>query len=182
MNSLLRCFNIYFIAAIFLLGCKTTEPKLSKKEKEAKKQATALRFHLEVNSDGSPGNAPITVFRENPFRINIRTQPYLTEGDIAEAALVETVGGFGIRVQFDHHGTLLLDNLSTSSRGQRLAIFCAFGEQRWLAAPVLTRRISTGEFIFTPDATKEESERIVLGLNNLVRELKKSSTLDLISK
>jgi len=88
---------------------------------------------------------------------------------------VNTVGGFGIRLQFNRHGALVLDTMTTSHRGQRVAIFAHFNEARWLAAPLISRRLVNGEFIFTPDATREEAERIVLGLNNVAAELKKRS-------
>ena len=46
-------------------------------------------------------------------------------------------------------------------------------ETRWLAAPLITKRISDGVFIFTPDASKEETERIVNGLKNVIKQLQK---------
>ena len=63
--------------------------------------------------------------------------------------------------------------------GKRFAIFCKFGEhlknERWLAAPVISRRIADGVLIFTPDATREEADEIVLGLNNVGREVEKKT-------
>ena len=56
-----------------------------------------------------------------------------------------------------------------------IAIFSQFGEEmkdyRWLAAPVINRRISDGVLVFTPDATREEAEEIALGLNNVAKKV-----------
>jgi preprotein translocase subunit SecD len=83
------------------------------------------------------------------------------------------VGGFALRIQFDHAGTALLEQYSASNRGKKIAVFCQFGEKlkdvRWLAAPVISRRISDGIFVFTPDATREEAEEIAVGLNNVFK-------------
>ena len=44
-------------------------------------------------------------------------------------------------------------------------------EARWLAAPRISQRIKDGVLVFTPDATREEAERIVRGLNNVAIKL-----------
>jgi hypothetical protein len=55
-------------------------------------------------------------------------------------------------------------------------VFCKFGrDPRWLAAPQITKHLSAGVFTFTPDATREEAERIVTGLNNVAEKVKKDS-------
>ena len=72
-------------------------------------------------------------------------------------------------------GTVLLEECTAANRGRRIAIFSQFGEKikdyRWLAAPVITRRISDGVLVFTPDATREEAEEIALGLNNVSKKV-----------
>ncbi len=37
--------------------------------------------------------------------------------------------------------------------------------------PRINRRISNGELVFTPDATREEAERIVKGVNNVSKKI-----------
>ena len=64
-----------------------------------------------------------------------------------------------------------------STRGRRLVIYCNFEDSRWLAAPVIREPIKDGLLTFTPDATREECERIVEGLNNVARELDKPFVL-----
>jgi len=47
--------------------------------------------------------------------------------------------------------------------------------ERWLAAPVISRRIPDGVLVFTPDASRAEADDIVLGLNNIAREVEKKN-------
>ena len=63
-----------------------------------------------------------------------------------------------------------LEQFTAQYPGRRFAIAAQFGEKelemRWLAAPILNRRITDGILAFTPDASREEAELIVRGLNN----------------
>ena len=85
------------------------------------------------------------------------------------------IGGFALRIQFDHAGTALFEQCTAANLGRRIAVFSQFGEKlkdiRWLAAPMITHRITDGVFIFTPDATREECEEIALGLNNVAKKV-----------
>lgn len=170
----MRSINLYLLGAILAYsgsGCETTST--AKKSKEA----STLRLHLEVNPDGSPRNTTASVFRERPFLVTINREPFLTELDLESAEIVkaDAFGGFAIRAQFSRHGTLLLENVTTVNRGRRIAIHSQFAESRWLAAPVIRQRITDGTMVFTPDATEEEAQRIVRGLNNLIAEVRKRS-------
>lgn len=168
----LLSFNLYLLAVLCFgwAGCRTAEKKDKRSE-----EASTIRLHLEVNADGTPYNTQVPVYRERPYLVNVEKRAFLTELDLVEAAVVEEAGGFLIRLQFDPHGTLVLRNVTTASKGKRVAVYSEFGQARWLAAQVIQRNVTTGTFIFTPDATREEAERIVRGLNNLVAAIKKRS-------
>ena len=75
----------------------------------------------------------------------------------------------------ERRGKWLLEQKTTTNPGKHIAIFAEWGkklkESRWLAAPVIPRRISNGVLTFTPDATREEMEQLVLGLNNLAAKM-----------
>ena len=81
------------------------------------------------------------------------------------------MGGFSIVLRFDFHGKLALEHASTAYKGNRIAIHAQFPERRWLAAPRVSTRITDGVITFTPDATREEAELIVQGLNNVAVKL-----------
>jgi len=169
-------FNFYLLALLplaLLCGCQTGG--------KPKDQVAALRLHLEVNPDGTDRNAPVPIGREPPILINVEKEPFLDERNVASAKVVDALGGFALQIEFDKRGAWLLEQGSMGNRGRRCAVFCQFGEakaptSRWLAAPVFARRITEGILVFTPDATREEAEQIVAGLNNVARQLQKGKS------
>lgn len=170
MKRCIRCFNLYFVlCASLLAACKTTE------QSKQGREASTLRVYLEVGSSAQAQQSGVPIFRKAPVMVNIDREPFLTELDVSEAAVVEAPGGFSIRVTFNRHGALILENVSTTNKGRRAAIQSSFKETRWLAAPVLSNRISNGVLVFAPDATREEAERIVRGLNNVAAKVRKQS-------
>lgn len=167
--------NIYLLlfALIVGAGCKSAE------ERKRDKERSSFRVHLEVNPDSTGRSSPVPIFRERPVLVNVEKVPVLDEGNIERAWVEDAPGSFVIKVQFDPSATLLFDGVTASNRGRRIAIFSQFPEPRWLGAPLIKKRISDGIVEFTPDATREEAERIVRGLNNVVKDLKKHSNLSL---
>lgn len=164
-------FNIYLCCALgFLLftGCQTMGGKKDKKE------LTTIELHLEVNQDGASDNGPVPIGRDSLFQVNVDKAPFTDTANVIEAKLMDEVGGFVIQLKFDLTGLTILDMMTTSYRGKRIAVFCKSDKERWLAAPIITKRIKDGIFRFTPDATREEAERIVKGLNNAIEQIKKS--------
>jgi preprotein translocase subunit SecD len=181
MNSPAGRINL--ILLLFLcacLGCNSTPSKkeAEKKEADKSKQAALLHFHLEANPDPNGHTMEVSIGRSTLDKVTIMTQPVLDEGFMKKVELVDTdeLGGYAIKVTFDEAGTRRLDSISVEHRSRRLAVNATWTENRWLAAPVLTKRISNGVFIFTPDATREESERIVNGLQNVVKKLQEKFT------
>ncbi len=163
-------FNIYLavaLAAAVACGCRTSP------ESKAKKQLSTLRLHLETGRDASATTEAVPIYREHPYMVTVDKMPFLNEADVASAKVVDVVGGFALRIQFNHAGTATLEQYTIANRGRKIAVFSQFGEElmniRWLAAPYISQRISDGVFVFTPDATREESEEIARGLNNVVK-------------
>ena len=174
MKSCRLNINAFFCAALFLLaltGCKTTE------EKKAEKERTLISLHLETNPDGSPRNSPVPIYRARPQMINVMIQPFLTNDDIDSANVVDMEGGVGIQLNMTKHGRQVLEMYTGRYRGKRIAVNCAFPELRWLAAPRIVQTINDGSFVFTPDASREESDRIVRGINNIAKKNKKKSVI-----
>ncbi|MCP5519722.1 MAG: hypothetical protein H7A45_20985 [Verrucomicrobiales bacterium] len=143
----------------------------SEEERRQKKEASSLRLYLEQEFDRGDQTTVVPVYRADPSLVRIDKNYFLDEGHLTRAEVVDVVGGFAIAVQFDFHGTLVLENVSNSYRGRRVAIYCLFTDGRWLAAPRLGQRITDGKLVFTPDATREEAERLVRGLNNVAVQL-----------
>jgi hypothetical protein len=172
-------FNTYFIVA---LGCLLGACKSNSAGKKEEKEASTIRFHLEVNPDGTERNGPVPIHRTQPFYVNVEKSPFLTEFNVVKASAEDDgLGGFQFVIRFDRTGTWLLQNYTLSHNGKRIAVFSHFGrpkekgkgEARWLGAPLITARITNGVFTFTPDATRDETERIARGLNNVAEKEQK---------
>src|SRR5689334_11063955 len=136
-------FNIHLCVLLMglLLGCKTGE------ERKKSKEASTLRLYLESDEGGHSGG--VSVYRASPVQLSVDREPFLTEADLESAAVVEARGGFALQAQFNGHGALVLEGVTVAHKGRHIAIQSFFGESRWLAAPLITRRIANGELVFT---------------------------------
>jgi hypothetical protein len=105
------------------------------------------------------------------MKLTIQRDPFVDEGNVLSALVIDQPGGFALEVQLDRRGRWVLERTTVTHRGQHLAIMSNFGQERWLAAPLITGKISDGKLTFTPDATREEAERIARGLNNQARKI-----------
>jgi preprotein translocase subunit SecD len=175
MTAVVR-FNIYFVllALTLSVGCRTAE------QRRQDRIVSTFRLHLETHQGGTESGAVVEIAGA---KIYVNNTPFLDETSVTNAAVVDTRdGGFAIQVQFDRHGTLILDTVTTSNRGLHLAIFSQFGpgkleQTRWLAAPYIGAPIAGGMLIFTPNSTRAEADEVALGLRNVAKELKRKSML-----
>jgi preprotein translocase subunit SecD len=166
-----RRFNIFLalaVAAGLLCGCQTS------KRNEI---PAALRVYLETNPDGIRTNQTVSVVRDHPMTFPVASLPVLTEASLVAAGAIDTQGGFAIQVQFDEIGTDMLEQYTASNLGKHFVIYGQWGKTaadgRWLAAPLITRRMPGGKLVFTPDASRDEVNRLVLGLNEAVKQIHK---------
>jgi len=168
-------FNTYLavsLALTFICGCDTEKSK-------QKKIVATLRLHQELRPDPMGKTEEATIFREHPIKMTIAREPFLTEAHVKEAKVIDSLGGFAVSIQFDRQGTWLLEQFTAATRGKHVLIFSQFigpkeeklNKGRWLAAPKIQNHIADGLIIFTPDATREEAERIALGLSNVAKKL-----------
>ena len=171
MKSWRGSFNIYFTVALLFVvaGCRT-----SGRAKD-EKQMSAMHLFLETPEDGSSGNGRVLVTRKK-IPMVVQREPFITELDVASAAVVDDPGGFASEVILNEHGTLALDMATIGSKGRHIAVRTQYPDfTRWVAAPMITGRIANGVLQFTPDASREEAERIVAGLNKVAKANKKAS-------
>ena len=166
-----KCFNTYLLVALAmagLCGCSSAEHK-------RKKEVSTLELHMQVRADPSERSTEAKILRDHPITFTIEKAPFLTEAYVKSAKVVDVTGGFELRIEFDQHGTWLLEQVTAENVGRHTAVLSQFGdkmkETRWLAAPMTHRRIADGVLTFTPDATREEAEEIALGLNNLAKKV-----------
>lgn len=167
MKNRWRAFNVFLV----LLACATLAGCASSEERKKKKQYSNIRVHAEAEASRDRSSA-ISVHRSKPIQINVDPEPIVDEHDVLRALVVDHPDGtFSIQVAFNRRGSWALERTTVTHRGRHLAIYSYFGEARWLAAPVITGKNSTGMLTFTPDATRDEADRFVRGLNNVARKL-----------
>jgi hypothetical protein len=178
-------FNIYLLVLVIALGagCKTPPKEEDNKDDSAEekkegrkddKSKIVLWFHLEENLDTTGRNGPVPVYRANPELVTINRTPFLSEEELDRIKLIDAPGGIEIEVKFNElHGRRALDNVTTSNLGRRIVVLAQFDKKRrWLAAPKITHRISNGIFRFTPDADREEAEKLVKAITHQIKKTK----------
>jgi len=162
-------FNTYLAAVLVALaaaGCVSAKHKKHE-------ISSLISLHLESNPDDTQTSAPVPILRANPEMVNVETEAFLDEGSLESARVVDDLGGFHIHLKFNWEGTMVLDGITTDNQSRRIAVLAKWDKDtRWLGAPVIHRRVSDGTFDFTPDATREEADRIVQGLSNVVAKVK----------
>jgi preprotein translocase subunit SecD len=175
MKSKFVRFNTYLLVARATLALVSACHSLGGHKK--KKILTTLELHLEVTPDGSGDNQSVPIFREKPIYINVAKESFLDGEDLEEAKVMDELGGYVIRLRFNWRGTQVLSGITTANRNRRIAVLVGFEKERWLAAPMIEKPIMDGVLRFTPDCTREEADKIVEGLNNVVTEMKKEDKL-----
>jgi len=134
-----------------------------------KEQVGILRVHIESESSAQGQTKSITVLRSQPVLINIFTDPVLTEADVLSARLLDTPGGFAVEIKLDETASWRLEQYTAINPGKHLVVFAQWSDKkddgRWLAAPIIVRRMASGTLLFTPDASHEEMQKWVEGLN-----------------
>jgi hypothetical protein len=198
MKSRLHSFNIFLLTLLAVVtgGCQA----MHMGGLDMSQEYSTLRIYLESAKGGSSGGNMVLVTRAKiPMYVN--PEPFLTEDDLAKATLVDNADGtYDIRVQFNDHGALVLDMNTSSSPGRSLIIFSQWPPRGWsepknqkeadaqktaeadpakprakgwLSAVLIRKGMTEGSFQFTPDASRQEAERIVRGLNNMVKTINK---------
>jgi preprotein translocase subunit SecD len=161
------------IALVPLCGCTYLSHTWFHKQE----QTAAMRVHIELAPERAGDvtvSQTVSVLRADPVEVTIDKQPILTEANIVAAKVIDTPESPAIEVRFDENGTWILEQYSASNPGRHFVIFGQWGKDlkdgRWLAAPLITKRISDGILSFTPDMTRDEADQFVLGLNNLAKQ------------
>jgi len=165
MNFYRRRFNLYFLPAVLCLlvsGCALWDREHA--------FGAVLRIHVESETSSAGSNKTISVLRSQPVQVNISTDPILTESDVIGAALLDMPGGgFAVEVKFEETAGWRLEQITSINPGKHLAIFAQWSAKptdgRWLAAPLINRRLGGSELTFTPDASRDEAEELVKALN-----------------
>jgi len=165
MSRRLCVFNGFLALALLVLfaGCAT----------KGKKEYSSFRVHLESDPGSADRASAITVYRTAPMQVAIDREPLLDETLVRSASIIDQPVGFAVQVELTRRGAWILESATASHKGRHLVIFSHFGQARWLGAPMITGLNRSGRLVFTPDATREEAERFVRGLNNTAHKIER---------
>jgi hypothetical protein len=164
-------FNLYLtmlLALALICGCAS-----DKKKKD--QPVGMIRIHVESQANLPDGGQTISVLRTEPLQVTISKIPILTEQNVIRVALLESPGGPSIEIKFDESGMWTLEQFTSANPGRHLAVFGQWSNDtkdgRWLAAPLITQRIGDGILAFTPDMSREEAKKFVIGLSATVKKI-----------
>lgn len=161
MRGLLPRINLVLAALLLAAGC-ASDRDAAKKGKPIRR----IRVYVESRHDLPDRTLPALVGRSNPMRFSAEKLPILNEVHTEHAALLDEPGGFRVELKFESLGARILESYTSAAAGRHLLIMTEIdGEARWIAAPVIRQRLAQGVLSFVPDASREEMERLVTGLN-----------------
>jgi preprotein translocase subunit SecD len=162
------CFNLVLALAMASVSACSTASS------DRQKPIETFRVHLESRHDIPERSMPAEIGEANPMRFTVEKLPILSEIHVEEAALLEQSDGFTVQVRFNGMGARILEGYSSAAIGRHFLIMTEIDEEvRWIAAPLIRHRNSEGTLTFTPQATREEMQRLVAGLNGAVEKRRK---------
>ncbi|MCC7373777.1 MAG: hypothetical protein IT581_03910 [Verrucomicrobiales bacterium] len=171
MRGPLACINLVLALFVAASASASQEPllQLARKPKAVKR----FRVHVESKHDIPERSIIVELGKPNPLRFTAEKLPILNEVHVVKAALLDEVGGFRVQITFNSLGTRILESYTSAAAGRHLLVMTEIdGEARWLGAPLIRRRLGDGVLDFIPNASREDMERMVNGLNKEVRKNK----------
>ena len=103
------------------------EAKRKAEEKKHRKEASTIRFHVETSSLGGERSQEVSVLRSQPIKLWVERDPFINEGNVVHASVEEQNEAFSISIKLDRRGIWMLENITASNAGKRLAIRSRFG-------------------------------------------------------
>jgi hypothetical protein len=125
---------------------------------------TTLRFYEQSASALPAENAQFVVLPHTDVRVAVNPFPTLTEKDVQSAEMYNTAGGKAIFLRFDPHGLIVLDEMTTRTKGQYVVVMV---DNHPVSAWLVDQRIINGQFLVEGEFTDEEAQKIVDDLNKL---------------
>ena len=128
---------------------------------------TTLRLYEQATSTLPDDNVRLVAIPKLGLKIPLNPFATLSERDVEKAALGQTPGGATIKLQFDGNGAILFDEMTTRCRGQYIVTFL---NDRPVAAWLVDRRVTNGQFEVEGDFSDEEARKAVEALNKLAQQ------------
>jgi preprotein translocase subunit SecD len=153
------------LAAIFLFaGCNYPV--------EIKRNKAQFALFIEEFPQQGAKTMLLKVYQASPKMVHVALKPVLVGGPgmLKETRVVDTQDGLhAIQLNFTVRGQALMEYLTTNYRDRRLYVVVAQSDQsktngvnsRCIGASYIRQTLRASSMVFTPDASREESESIV---------------------
>ncbi|MCX6906778.1 MAG: hypothetical protein NTY01_01915 [Verrucomicrobia bacterium] len=127
-----------------------------------KEDTASLRVFLQASDRLPEGHRQVVVVRNPPMNVIVNPLSELSELDLVVAKAVKTTERKQLVLQFDGHGQRVIETFTGEHRGE-LYVLTINGAA--VAAPLIRQVISDGTLVVEVDATDEELDKVVKGLN-----------------
>mgnify|MGYP007063836269 CR=1 FL=1 len=147
---------------------------------ETKRDKAQFAFYVEEFPQQGVKTMLLEVYRENPKTVHVAPKPILVgdSGMLKETHMIDTQDGLhALQINFTTRGQALMEYLTTNFRNRRLYIILAQSDasktngvnSRCIGASYIRQTMRSQSMIFTPDASRSESEDIVELINKSLR-------------
>lgn len=175
-NILLACLLLPWGLDLRAAEASEGAPPQEKRTRKSKKPKPVkhVRVYVETRHDIAERSLAATVGKSNPMAFQVEKLPILNEVHVEQAALIEEAGTYQVQLRFNSLGSRVLEAYSAGAVGRHFVIMTQIDEEaRWIAAPLIRRRLGDGVLRFVPDASREDMQRLVNGLNGEIAKKKK---------
>ena len=139
---------------------------------ETKSNKAQLAFFIEEFAQQETKTMLLKVYQASPKMVHVSPKPVLVgdPGMLKETHVINTQDGLhAIQLDFTTRGQALMEYLTTNYRDRRLYVVVAQSDQsktngvssRCIGVSYIRGTVRGSKMIFTPDASREESESIV---------------------
>ena len=156
----LKTVGCFALAGVCFVGCA-----IFRKPSEG----ANLRIYEESSSSLPAETFQTVKIPHTDVKLTVSPFPALTERDVQSAELYDTAGGKAIFLRFDPNGTIILDEMTTRTRGRYIAVLI---DKRPVSAWLVDQRILNGQFLIEGDFTDAEAKKVVDDLNALSKKNK----------
>jgi preprotein translocase subunit SecD len=162
--QLLKMTVVGSLAAAVLAGCGALR---SLQGFQPPPVETTVRIYEQADSALPAESVQTVELPRAGLKLTISPFPTLTERDVQSAELYNTSGGKAVFLRFDPHGEIVLDEMTTRTRGQYVVVMV---NNHPVSAWLVDQRIINGQFLIEGEFTDEEAQKIVDDLNKLSKQ------------
>jgi preprotein translocase subunit SecD len=158
----LKMTALWSLAVVLLAGCGVMRSLQGGFQKPI--VDTTLRIYEQADSALPAENIQTVELPHAGLKLTISPFPTLTEQNVQSAELYNTAGGKAIFLRFDPHGVILLDEMTTRTKGQYVVVMI---NNHPVSAWLVDQRIINGQFLVEGEFTDAEAQKVVDDLNKL---------------